>query len=548
MNFTKQLSGLLILCLLLSGPGNLQAVDANSTPEVRQDIEQILRTDNLTILGAKILTQGFLLEAYEDHDFAPYWTNPDRIRELMELISSAADHGLKPSDYNIDALDKVLKLRLAEPSAEIEAEADILLTESLFVYGYHRHLGKVKASAMDPNINFRRETYNNQAPAVTLEQALDSSSLTDFIDTLAPRGPVYKQLQSKMKFYRDVASKGGWPMVPDGPTIHPGESDPRVAVIRERLAATGHTDSASVGSPVYDPALVAEMKAFQTRHQLDVDGVVGQQTVAALNVPVEHRVDQIRLSLERLRWVKEEAVDTMVVVNIAGFRAFFFRDGTIEWITPVMVGKNYRATPIFRGDIAYLEFNPTWTIPPGILRNDTLPAIKRDPNYLASKNIRVIDRDGKTVDPSMVDWTKYKNSAPYTFRQDPGPHNSLGTVKFIFPNEHFVFLHDTPHRELFVKSERNFSSGCIRVKNPLDLAELILNDPEKYNRSALDAILETRETQRVNLRPKVPVIILYLTAGIGAEGEIRFYKDIYDRDQKVLDALNGPVVIQLPTG
>jgi murein L,D-transpeptidase YcbB/YkuD len=351
-----------------------------------------------------------------------------------------------------------------------------------------------------------------------------------------------------MKFYRDIAAKGGWPTVPDGPTLHPGDSDPRVAAVRKRLVATGHADNTNQGSPLYDPALVAAMKAFQTRHQLDVDGVVGQQTITALNVPIEHRIDQIRLSLERLRWVKEEAVDTMVVVNIAGFRAVFFRDGEIEWETKVMVGKNYRKTPIFRGDIAYLEFNPTWTIPPGILRNDTLPAIKRDPNYLASKNILVIDRDGKTIDPSTVDWTKYKNSAPYTFRQTPGPHNSLGTVKFIFPNEHFVFLHDTPHRELFVRSERNFSSGCIRVENPFDLAELILNDPVKYNRSALDAILETRETQRVNLRPKVPVIILYITASIGADGEIRFYKDIYDRDQKVLDALNGPVVIQLPTG
>ena len=548
MHFTKQLSGLLIVCLLLCGPGNLQAADAGGSPETRQDIEQLLRTDDLTILGADILTQGLLLEAYEDHDFAPYWTNPDRIRELMELINNAADHGLKPSDYNIGALDRVLKLRLAEPSAEIEAEADILLTESLFVYAYHRHFGKAKANAMDPNINFRRETYNNQAPKVTLDQALESSSLIDFIETIAPTGPVYKQLQGKMKFYRDIAAKGGWPTVPDGPTLHPGDSDPRVAVIRKHLAVTGHADNTNQGSPLYDPALVAAMKTFQTRHQLDVDGVVGQQTIAALNVPVEHRIDQIRLSLERLRWVEEEAVDTMVVVNIAGFRAVFFRGGAIEWETKVMVGKNYRKTPIFRGDIAYLEFNPTWTIPPGILRNDTLPAIKRDPNYLASKNILVIDRDGKTVDPSTVDWTKYKNSAPYTFRQTPGPHNSLGTVKFIFPNEHFVFLHDTPHRELFVKSERNFSSGCIRVENPFDLAELILNDPVKYNRSALDAILETRETQRVNLRPKVPVIILYITASIGADGDIRFYKDIYDRDQKVLDALNGPVVIQLPTG
>ena len=400
---------------------------------------------------------------------------------------------------------------------------------------------------MDPDINFRRQLFHQQAPSETLEQALESSSLTDFIEMIAPTGPVYKKLQGKMKFYRDIAAKGGWPTIPDGPTLHPGDNDPRVVLVRKRLAVTGHiANDSNAGSSSYDPGLKEAVKAFQVRHQLDADGVAGNQTITAMNVPVEHRIDQISLSLERLRWVQEEAVDTMVVVNIAGFRAIFFRDGAFEWETRVMVGKNYRKTPIFRGDIAYLEFNPTWTIPPGILRNDTLPAIRKDPNYLASKNIQVIDQNGKIIDPSSVDWTKHQKSAPYTFRQTPGPHNSLGTVKFIFPNEHFVFLHDTPHRELFSQTERNFSSGCIRVENPFDLAELVLNDPVKYNRSELDAILASRETQRVNLKPKVPVIILYITASIGADGEVRFYKDIYDRDQRVLDALNGPVVIQLP--
>ena len=175
-----------------------------------------------------------------------------------------------------------------------------------------------------------------------------------------------------------------------------------------------------------------------------------------------------------------------------------------------------------------------------------MPAIKRDPNYLASKNIRVIDQNGKFVDPSTVDWSKYSKGVPYTLRQDPGPNNALGTVKFIFPNKHFVFLHDTPHRELFSQKQRDFSSGCIRIQDPLKLAELIMNDPVKYNRSALESIVNSRETQRIRPSPKMPVIIVYLTASVSTEGNIRFYKDIYDRDQKVLDALNGPVIIQPP--
>ena len=192
---------------------------------------------------------------------------------------------------------------------------------------------------------------------------------------------------------------------------------------------------------------------FQSRHALDTDGIVGQQTLAAMNVPVEMRIDQLRAALERLRWVNQEASRTFAAVNIAGFRAFFFRDGEMIWSARVMVGKIHRRTPVFRGDIQYMEFNPTWTIPPTILREDTLPAIKRDPNYLASKNIRVIDSNGRNVDPGTVDWERYSNSLPYTLQQDPGPNNALGTVKFIFPNRHAVFLHDTPHRELFARPD-----------------------------------------------------------------------------------------------
>jgi murein L,D-transpeptidase YcbB/YkuD len=279
---------------------------------------------------------------------------------------------------------------------------------------------------------------------------------------------------------------------------------------------------------------------------LEADGIVGRNTLAAMNVPVSQRIDQLRLSLERLRWVNQEAADTLVAVNIAGFRAFFFKDGELAWETRAMVGKTYRQTPTFRGEIAYLEFNPTWTIPPGILRNDTLPAIKRDPGYLASKNIRVLDNNGREVDPSTVDWNQYTRGVPYTLRQDPGPNNALGTVKFIFPNPHFVFLHDTPHRELFDRPERAFSSGCIRIEDPLALAERLLDNPAKYSRSQLQGIVRSEKTQRINPASKIPVVIIYLTASIDDDGSLLLYRDIYNRDAKALDALNGPVIIEPP--
>jgi len=540
----EQTATTLLLFLALTGFDAHAQTDATQPlPEVNGDIQQLLQSEDLHIGDVEILAQEIILELYRENGFGPYWTKTHDIRELLELIEESPDHGLMPADYGREQLRRTLSERESNPSAEIEAETDILLSESLLRYGYHRRLGKVKASSLDPDINFKRHAFRNQPPGKTMHEILDAPSMHKFIEMAAPSGPYYRRLQYYLDQYRDIATAGGWPMVAEGPTLRKGDTDPRVATIRARLAISGDlppgVNTASTG---FDAALAGAVRKFQARHALDADGIVGKQTIASMNVPVGYRIDQLRVSLERLRWVNQEAAETLVAVNIASFRAAFFKHGQLAWSTRAMVGKTYRKTPVFRGDIAYMEFNPTWTIPPGILRNDTLPAIKRDPNYLASKNIRVIDNKGKTVDPASVNWNQYSNGVPYTLRQDPGPNNSLGTVKFIFPNQHFVFLHDTPHRELFDRPERAFSSGCIRIQDPLRLAELLLDDPERHSRSDLQAIVASRETQRINVRPKVPVIITYLTASVDLDGNVMFFKDIYNRDQKILDALNGRVV------
>ena len=511
------------------------------------ELQRLLRADELIIAGNRILADETLLEIYEGNGFSLFWQNGQNIKELLELIEKAPEHGLDPSDYFVGQVRDILEARNDNSSGLSSAESDVLLTGSLLRYGYHRRLGKVNASKLDPDINFRREAFRDQPPHITIKQILEAPTMQGFIDMAAPSGPVYQRLQHWLQEYRQLAAAGGWPAVPEGPTLRKGDDDPRVSSIRARLAASGELPaSADRRSTVFDEQLGSAVRLFQQRHALDDDGIVGKQTITAMNVPVEDRVNQLRTSLERLRWVNQEAEDTLVAVNIASYRVFFFEDGELEWTTRAMVGKSYRQTPIFRGDIAYMEFNPTWTIPPGILRNDTLPAIKRDPNYLASKNIRVIDRNGNFVDPSTVNWNQYSKGVPYTLRQDPGPNNALGTVKFIFPNPHFVFLHDTPSRELFDRPERAFSSGCIRVENPLKLAELLMKDPEKYSKAKFEEVVASRQTQRLNLTENIPVVILYLTAGLADDGHVMFLKDIYNRDQTVLDALNGPVFINLP--
>jgi murein L,D-transpeptidase YcbB/YkuD len=544
-SFAAAAASLLLLAPLC--PRLAEAQEPKSLSPTGAEIRRLLESDSLTIVGTDILAQDILLQAYSEAGFEPFWTDSGNIQELLDLITNAEEHGLNPEDYGEAAIRQVLSGTTGNEPAPKVAQTDILLTESLLRYGYHRRFGKIKANRLDPDINFRRESFSNQSPGTTLRQALGAPTLEGFIDVVAPAGPVYRALQGWLKQYREIAVAGGWPTVPEGPTLRVGDRDPRVRQIRARLQVTGQLQGGAPAEPDgFDTALEDAVSTFQRHHVLEADGIVGRNTLAAMNVPVSQRIDQLRLSLERLRWVNQEAADTLVAVNIAGFRAFFFKDGELAWETRAMVGKTYRQTPTFRGEIAYLEFNPTWTIPPGILRNDTLPAIKRDPGYLASKNIRVLDNNGREVDPSTVDWNQYTRGVPYTLRQDPGPNNALGTVKFIFPNPHFVFLHDTPHRELFDRPERAFSSGCIRIEDPLALAERLLDNPAKYSRSQLQGIVRSEKTQRINPASKIPVVIIYLTASIDDDGSLLLYRDIYNRDARALDALNGPVIIEPP--
>jgi murein L,D-transpeptidase YcbB/YkuD len=284
-------------------------------------------------------------------------------------------------------------------------------------------------------------------------------------------------------------------------------NDERVLALRARLIASGELPAENRDSPLFDATLEQGVKAFQARQNLEVDGKVGKGTLAAMNVPVQARIDQIRVNLERARWVLHDLPEDFVLADIAGFRVSYFRGGVPVWEARSQVGKAYRKTPVFRSQIRYLVMNPTWTVPPTILEQDILPKLKQDPAYLKKKNMRVIDHQGNTVDASTLDWKKYTGrDFPYMIRQDPGPNNALGQIKFMFPNDHAVYLHDTNYRDLFGRSERAFSSGCIRIEEPFQLADILLDDPEKWSP--------------------------------GADGKVHFRKDIYDRDPPVLDKLN----------
>ncbi len=309
--------------------------------------------------------------------------------------------------------------------------------------------------------------------------------------------------------------------------------------MRARLKVTGDYtgEFTPTASDQFDPELVAAVMRFQKRHGLEVDGAVGPVTRAALNVSVEERIDQIRVNLERQRWIMHEAYDEFLIVDIAGFQVYWVKDDEVIWQEQVQVGKEFTQTPLFKDNIRYLEINPTWTIPPGIMRRSILPALKKDPNFLDKKGYLLLTQDGERINPKTIDWQSIK-TMPYIVRQPPGPDNALGLVKFMFPNPHFVFLHDTNHREFFDRTGRAFSAGCVRVQNPFDLAERLLAGQDGWDRKQIDAVVASGKNTRVNLNRPMRIIIAYLTAR--SDGQRVFFKsDVYNRDEAVLSALDG---------
>jgi murein L,D-transpeptidase YcbB/YkuD len=509
----------------------------DTTDFIRARVEELRANGVLQVRGQPVASRDLLPRIYENREFAPAWTTLRQIDSLLEVLDESYREGLDPDDYHAATVRSVraaaTELELLAPNER--AELDLLLTDSVIRLGYHLRLGKVDPTALDGNWNSSGELLRGD-PAETIQDAIDSPSLREFAARVIPRVFLYERFKSALAEYRAIEANGGWRLVPAGPTLAPGATDERVRALAARLAVTDDLPpSAAADGTVYDEPLAAAVRRFQSRHGLAADAVVGPATLAALNVPVAARIDQLRVNLERARWVLYDPESEFLVVNIAGFQLYIVRRGEVAWRTRVQVGRPYRQTPIFRAEMTYLVVNPTWTVPPTIYRNDILPAVRRDPGYLASRNIDAFDSRGVAVDPAAVDWSG--RHPPYRLVQRPGPDNALGRIKFMFPNEHAVYLHDTPSRDLYERDSRAFSSGCIRVEDPFELAEQLLG---ARGRERLDAIAAGGRTQTVFLDKPMPVMLLYWTAEVDEDGQVSFFPDVYGRDPGVVAALAEP--------
>ena len=453
-------------------------------------------------------------------------------------MRGAESHGLDPRHYHLEALAAAGGRSPRDPAAA--AELELLRTDALLRLARHLRFGKVGPADRDPApVGARTPEPEDAAPF--LEELFAAADLGRALEALAPDHHAYRGLRRALAHYRSIRDAGGFPVVGEGPGLRLGDVDPRVPWLRLRLLVTGDLPpDADLLSSVIDADLEVAVRRFQHRHGLNDDAVVGTATLAELEVPVERRIEQVRVNLERARWILRDLPASFVVVNVAGQRLYVVHDGAALWETRVIVGKTATRTPTFSALMRYVVLNPAWSVPRSIAP-EILADLRRNPSYLEEQGYRVLDPAGGEVDPSTVEFERYRGSDfPYLFRQSPGAGNALGRIKFEFPNPYSVYLHDTPARSLFERERRTFSHGCIRVQDPLRLGELVLDDPERWSREALEATIATRATRTVQLKQPLPVLILYWTAASDLHGELHFYRDVYGRDPALLRALSEP--------
>jgi L,D-transpeptidase YcbB len=522
---------------LAAGPG-LAADLADQTAAVPQQLEARLLAE-ADPLDPVALDWSSLQAFYGQRGYRPIWVGAGaegRTQQLIEALGASPRDGLDPSPYRLSEIASLVQVASASGQTELELRA----SAALLRYVSDVRTGRLALHEIDPELFIRPGDLDRLA---ILERAAEAPNIDRFLHDQAPSNPVYRRLRRVLAEYRDIAARGGWPAVPDGSSLKPGMADPRVGDLRLRLVASGDLTIEGADPTTYDPALVQAVQRFQSRHGLEADGVVGGKTLAALNVPVQQRIEQILINMERWRWMPDDLGDRYILVNLAGFELDVVDDGSTVLDMRVVVGKTYRRTPVFSGRMTYLDFNPYWTVTPSIARKDILPRMQADPGYAKEEGIRVFDgwaEDARELDPQTVDWSSIDaKSLAFKFRQDPGSKNALGRVKFVFPNEFNVYLHDTPKRDLFQRTVRTFSSGCIRVEKPLDLAAYLLQGDPGWTRARVEDVVASGKTMRVVLPEPVAVHLTYSTVWFGEGGTIHFRDDIYGRDALIAQALFG---------
>jgi len=472
----------------------------------------------------------------------PVWINSNVLQKngyvLLDYILQAARHGLTAADYHLFLLEKYIGKTAFFMVMDTEdmMKLDVLLTDAFLIMGLHLYYGRVDSEKEGESWTIQRKEPELQLNR-KLEEALTAGDIANGLNMLAPRYRSYWMMKEDLAFFTEL-EKEPWPALISDTTINPGQTNLLLPKIRKRLIKLRYPLSNDF-SATYDEELGKQLKSFQKDWGLNTDGVIGKGTLLALNTKPNALINRLKVNMERFRWLPLNEPRKYLMVNIVSFDLVLI-DGVDTLISMrAIVGKDYRETPVFDARMTYIVFGPSWTVPPTILKNDVIPELRKGPEYLKKKNMRLLRHNGSEIAYNEIDWSKItRNNFPYMVRQGPGPENALGKVKFMFPNSYNVYIHDTPTRGYFARDDRAMSSGCIRVEKPFELAELLLTDSPEWTSAKIHTAMQQSREQTASLKTPVDVLILYLTAWTDGNGRVQFRNDIYMRDELIMNALN----------
>jgi murein L,D-transpeptidase YcbB/YkuD len=495
------------------------------------------KIDNEYLLSGKMLS-----DFYINRNYVPAWFNQNTFSNngyaMLDYIRQVNQHGLQPEDYHLLLIQayvgKLLCFYKTMDKADI-MKLDILLSDAFMLLGSHLYYGKVDPEKEGANWKMLRKD-----PALPLdlklENALAANDVSNELNMLAPRYRAYWMMKEELAFFLNLNNQL-WPEILSSIAIKPGESNQLLPKIRERLIRLRYNLSDSI-STTFDEELEKQLKMFQKDWGLNNDGVIGKATLEDLNSMPCRLISQLKVNMERFRWLPVQMSEKYIIINIANFKLDLIAGPDTLISMKVIVGKEPRMTPVFNDRMTYIVFCPSWTVPSTILKDDVIPELLKGPEYLEKKHMKLLRHDGSELAYSDIDWSKIsKDNFPYTVRQKPGPGNSLGQVKFMFPNTYDVYIHDTPSRGLFTRDNRAASSGCVRVEKPFDLAVLLLSDSPEWSPAKIREAMQQEKEQTILLKIPLDVVMIYLTAWTDGKDRVQFRKDVYMRDEIVLGAL-----------